>query len=327
MTAPQGLGASVKRREDPEFLHGIAKFTADVVLPGMVHIAILHSDHAHAMIKGIDTSVAAKMPGVVRIFTGADLAGKMMPMICIWKPAGVESHFPPHPYGVPGAQTALATDRVRYVGEWVAAVAAETRQQAYDALSAIKLDYEPLPVVTTAEAALQEGSPNLHETVPGNLCAHVSYGDKAATEGAIQKAEVVVRQKFSIPRQVHHPIETRATLAQYDPATEEYTLWTNTQIPHGNRFMICNLVLGIPYNNLRVIVPHIGGGYGSKGYLYQDAPLMLVLAKELGRPVKWVDTREGVARTTVHSRGQEQYATLAGNRDGKFQALLVTNYV
>jgi carbon-monoxide dehydrogenase large subunit len=327
MTAPQGLGASVKRREDPEFLHGIAKFTADVVLPGMVHIAILHSDHAHAMIKGIDTSVAAKMPGVVRIFTGADLAGKMMPMICIWKPAGVESHFPPHPYGVPGAQTALATDRVRYVGEWVAAVAAETRQQAYDALSAIKLDYEPLPVVTTAEAALQEGSPQLHETVPGNLCAHVSYGDKAATEGAIQKAEVVVRQKFSIPRQVHHPIETRATLAQYDPATEEYTLWTNTQIPHGNRFMICNLVLGIPYNNLRVIVPHIGGGYGSKGYLYQDAPLMLVLAKELGRPVKWVDTREGVARTTVHSRGQEQYATLAGNRDGKITALSVTNYV
>jgi aerobic carbon-monoxide dehydrogenase large subunit len=327
MTATQGLGVSIKRREDPEFLHGTAKFTPDVVLPGMVHIAILHSDHAHAKIKSIDTSAAAKMPGVVRIFTGADLVGKMMPLVCIWKPAGVESHFPPHPDGVPGAQTALATDRARYVGEWLAAVAAETRQQAYDALSAIKVDYEPLPAVTTAEAALKEGAPQLHDSVPGNLCAHVSYGDKAATEEAIRNAEVVVRRKFSIPRQIHHPIEPRATLARYDEATGEYTLWSNTQIPHGNRFMICNLVLGIPYNNLRVIVPNIGGGFGSKGYLYQDAPLMLVLAKELGRPVKWVDTREGVARTTVHSRGQEQYATLAGNRDGKIRALSVTNYV
>jgi aerobic carbon-monoxide dehydrogenase large subunit len=327
MTATQGLGASIKRREDPEFLHGTAKFTPDVVLPGMVHIAILHSSHAHARIKGIDTSAAAKMPGVVRIFTGADLVGKMMPMVCIWKPAGVESHFPPHPYGVPGAQTALATDRARYVGEWLAAVAAETRQQAYDALSAIKVDYDALPAVTTAEAALKEGAPQLHESVPGNLCAHVSYGDKAATDEAIRNAEVVIRQKFLIPRQIHHPIEPRATLAKYDEETAEYTLWSNTQIPHGNRFMICSLVLGIPYNNLRVIVPNIGGAYGSKGYLYQDAPLMLVLAKELGRPVKWVDTREGVARTTVHSRGQEQYATLAGNRDGTITALSVTNYV
>lgn len=326
MTATQGLGAPLKRREDPEFLHGTAKFTADVVLPGMVHIAILHSDHAHAKIR-IDTSEAAKMPGVVRIFTGADLVGKLMPMVCIWKPAGVESHFPPHPYGVPGAQTALATDRARYVGEWLAAVAAETRQQAYDALAAIHVDYDPLPVVTSAEAALKEGAPQLHESVPGNLCAHVSYGDKAATDEAIGKADVVVRHKFSIPRQIHHPVETRATLASYDEATSEYTLWSNTQIPHGNRFMIANLVLGIPYNNLRVIVPNIGGAYGSKGYLYQDAPLMLVLAKELGRPVKWVDTREGLARSTVHSRGQEQYATIAGTRDGKITALSVTNYV
>jgi carbon-monoxide dehydrogenase large subunit len=325
--ATQVLGASIKRREDPELLRGEAKFTADITLPGMAHVAILHSTQPHAKIKNLDVSAAARMPGVVRVFTGADLAGKMMPMVCIWKPAGVESHFPPHPYGLPGAQTALATDRVRYVGEWVAAVVAETRQQAFDALSAIHVNYEPLPAVKTAEDALKPGAPTLHDGVPGNLCAHVTYGDRSATEQAIKEAQVVVRRKITVPRQLHQAVETRATIARYDATTSEYTLWTNTQIPHGNRFMICSLVMGIPYNQLRVIVPAIGGSFGSKGYLYQDAPLMLALAKEVGRPVKWVDTRENLSRTTVHSRGQIQHATLAGNQDGTITALSVTNYV
>ena len=263
----QIFGAPIKRREDPAFLRGDAKFTADIDLPGMAHVAILHSTRAHAKINRVNITMAAKMPGVVRIFTGKDIVEKMNPLVCIWKPAGVESHFPPHPYGVPGAQTALATDRVRYVGEWVAAVVAESRQQAHDAVSAIEVDYELLPVVTTAEDALKEGASQLHDSVPGNLCAHVTYGEKAATAEAISQSEVVVRQKLRIPRQLHQPIETRATLAQYDPTSEEYTLWTNTQIPHGNRFLISSLVLGIPYNKLRVIVPHIGGSYGSKGYL------------------------------------------------------------
>jgi carbon-monoxide dehydrogenase large subunit len=322
-----GLGASVKRREDPEFLRGESKFTADVSLPGMTHVAILHSTEAHAKIRGIDSAAASKMPGVIRIFTGADLAGKMMPMVCIWKPADVESHFPPHPYGLPGAQTALATDKVRYFGEWVAAVVAETREQAYAARDAIKVDYEPLPSVTNAEEALKPGAPQLHETVPGNLCATVAYGEKAAVEAAIAKAEVTVKLDNVVPRQLHEPLEPRATIASFDPANEEYTLWTNTQIPHGNRFMICNLVMGIPYNKLRVIVPAIGGSYGSKGYLYQDGPLMLFLAREVGRPVRWVDTREGLSVTTVHSRGQLQHATIAGNKDGTITALSVINYV
>lgn len=322
-----GIGSSLKRREDPEFLRGESKFTADVVLPGMTHVAILHSSEAHARILNIDTSVAEKMPGVIRIFRGVDLAGKMMPMVCIWKPAEVESHFPPHPYGLPGAQTALATDRVRYFGEWVAAVVAETREQAYAARDAIRVSYDRLPVVTDAEEALKPGAPQLHDTVPGNLCAHVTYGDAAAVDQAIAEAEVTVRLDNIIPRQLHQPLEPRATIAAFDPASEEYTLWTNTQIPHGNRFMICNLVMGIPYNKLRVIVPAIGGSYGSKGYLYQDGPLMLFLAKEVGRPVRWVDTREGLSVTTVHSRGQRQHATLAGTRDGTITALKVTNYV
>jgi carbon-monoxide dehydrogenase large subunit len=321
------LGEPLKRVEDPALLTGDAKFTADISLPEMLHIAILHSPHAHAKIKRIDASAALQMPGVVRVFTGSDIADKMMPLPCIWKPAGVESHFPPHPYGLPGAQTALATDQVRYVGDWVAAVVAERRDQAYDALPAVEVEYELLPVVTTAEEALTDGAPLLHESVPGNLCAHVSYGDKAAAENAVNGAEVVVRQKIHIPRQIHNAVETRATIARWDPVTEEYTLWTNTQIPHGNRFMIAGLVLGIPYNKLRVIAPPIGGAFGSKGYLYQDAPLALIIAKEMGRPVKWVDTREGLARSTVHARGQDAYATLAGSREGRISALMVTNYV
>ena len=321
------LGSAIKRREDPEFLRGESKFTADITLPGTTYVAILHSPHPHARIKSVDTSAAQSMPGVVRVFTGADLAGKMMPMVCIWKPAGVESHFGPHPYGLPGSQTALATDKVRYVGEWVAAVVAETREQAYAALPAITVDYEMLPSVSRAEDALKPGAPQLHDTVPGNLCAHVEYGDKAATEQAIRDADVKVHLDITIPRQLHQPLETRATMAQYDPGSGEYTLYTNTQIPHGNKFMICNLVMGLPYNKLRVIVPAIGGAYGSKGYLYQDAPLMLFLTKEVGRPVKWVDTRENLSMTTVHSRGQQQHATLAGKKDGTITALYVTNNV
>src|SRR5262249_1597949 len=271
-------------------------------------------------------SAAERMPGVVRVFTGADIAGKMMPLPCVVKPGGVESQFPPHPYGIPGAQTALATDRVRYDGDWVAVVLAETRDQAYEALPAIKVESEPLPAVTTAEESLKESAPQLHDSVPGNLCVHVAYGDKAAAEEAANRAEVVVRQKLHIPRQIHHALETRATIGRYDPGADEYTLWTNTQIPHGNRLMVANLVLGIPFNKLRVIAPNIGGAFGSKGYLYQDAPLVLFLAKEVGRPIKWVGTRWGLPRSTVHARGQGPPVTLAGNRDGPSTARVGTHY-
>ena len=328
MATTQMLGAPIKRREDPELLTGAGKFTADMEVPNAAHAAVLHSPHAHAKILSIKTTAAAQKPGVIRVFVGSDdVVAKMNPLVCIFKPSGVESHFPAHPYGLPGAQTALATDRVRYVGEWIAVVIAESRQQAYDALAGVEVEYELLPVVATAEEALKEGAPQLHDSVPGNLCAHVAHGDKAAVEEAIKNAEVVVRQRINIPRQIHQAPEPRATIATYEPSTQEYTLWTNTQIPHGNRFMICNLVLGIPFNKLTVITPNIGGSYGSKGYLYQDAPLMLVLTKALGRPIKWVDTREGLARTTVHARGQVQHATIAGTREGKITALSVTNYV
>lgn len=320
------LGAPIKARENPAMLRGDAKYTADITLPGMLHMALLRSPHAHALIRHIDTSKAAGMPGVVRVITAADLEGKMMPLPCVWIPGGVDSHFPPHPYGLPGAGYALAIDKVRFVGDALAAVIAETRYQAYDALEMIQVDYELLPVVVTPEEALKEGAPQLHEAVPHNLNAYWTCGDKETTEQAIASAEVVVHQEFYNQRTINNPLEPRAALGSYDRGTDEYTLWATTQSPHNHRFLLASLVLGIPFNKLRVISPTIGGSFGTKGYIYPDMPLVLFLAKELGRPVKWVDTRDGLMHSTVQGRDQKQYATIAGTRDGKITAVRCTSY-
>lgn len=317
---------SVKAREAPNMLRGEAQFIADIKLPNMLHMAILRSHHGHARIKSIDTSEAMRMPGVVRVITSADLEGKMMPLPCIWIPGGVESHFPPHPYGLPGAGYALAKDKVRYIGDPVAAVVAETPHQAYRALEAILVDYELLPVVVDAEEALKEGAPQLHDAVPHNLNADWTCGDKEAAERAIAAAEVVVDLALYNQRTINNPIEPRGAIGNYDAATGEYTLWASTQSPHNHGFLLAYLILGIPFNKLRVIAPNIGGSFGTKGYIYPDMPLVLFLAKEVGRPVKWIDTRTGLMESTVQGRDQKQTAILAGTRDGKITALRCTSY-
>jgi carbon-monoxide dehydrogenase large subunit len=322
----QILGAPIRPREAPAFLTGEAKFIDDITLSDMLHAAILHSPYGHAIITSIDTREAEAMPGVVRVFTGTD-AESLMPMAVAWVYHGAESHFPPHPSGIlPGGQLVIAQERVRYVGEFVAVVVAETRQQAYNALDAIKVTYEPLPVVLNAEEAIREGAPQLHDTIPHNLNIHATHGDREATEKAISQAEVVIKERLNNQRMIHNAIETRGSIGYYDPENDEYILWTNTQIPHTNRLLISQYVLGIPYNKLRVIVPRVGGSNGSKGYVYPDGPLVLFLAKELGRPVKWIDTRWGLPRTTVQARGQIQDAVLAGTPDGKITALMCTAY-
>ena len=324
--ALEGIGAAALTKEGPSLLRGEAQFIGDITPPGTLHAAILFSDHAHAVIKGIETAKAAAMPGVVRVITAADIPG-LMPIPVVWVPKDVESHFPPHPSGmVPGGPSLLAKDRVRYVGDQLAVVVAETRQQAFDALDAIRVQYEPLPVVVDAEAALKEGAPQLHDAAPNNLMVHWTTGDKAAAEKAVAGAEVVVRHRFINQRMMANTVETRGSLARYDAATGDYTLWTNVQPTYPVRLLISLYVLGIPYTKLRVIVPHSGGSQGSKGYLYADAPLMLHLSKVLGRPVKWIDTRAGLARSTVQGRDQTQDVTLAGTRDGKITALSCTAY-
>ena len=171
-----GVGAARKPREDPAMLRGEAKYTADLAPAAALHMELLRSAHGHATIRRVDTSVAAKMPGVVRVITAEDTDGKLMPLPCVWVPGGVESHFPPHPYGLPGGGSALATGKVRYVGEPVAAVVAETRAQAADAVRAIEVEYGTLPAVITPQQALADGAPQLHEAVPKNLNARWTCG-------------------------------------------------------------------------------------------------------------------------------------------------------
>ncbi len=320
------FGAPIKRKEDPEMLRGDAKFIADITLPGMLHMAILRSPHGHARIRRIDTSAAARMPGVVRVITAADIEGKLMPLPCIWIPGGVESHFPSHPMGLPGAGNVLAKDRVRFIGDPVAAVVAETRHQAYDALEAINVDYELLPAVVRPEEAIKSGAPQIHDEVPNNLNAYWTCGNREATDRAIANADVVITQHIRNQRTINSPIEPRGAVGQYDPKTGDYTLWASTQSPHNHRLLLAFAVLNIPFNKLRIIAPNVGGSFGTKGYLYPDMPLVLFLSKELGRPVKWVDSRTGLMRSTVQGRDQLQHATIAGTRDGIITALRCTSY-
>jgi aerobic carbon-monoxide dehydrogenase large subunit len=320
------FGAATRAREDPALLTGQAEYTADITRPGMVHMELLRSAHGHARIAGIDAGRARGMPGVLAVVTGADLAGKLMPLPCVWIPGGVDSHFPPHPYGLPGAGFVLAQERVRFIGDPVAAVVAETRHQAAAAAAAIEVRYEPLPVVTEPQQALADGAPQLHEAVPGNLNAYWTCGDQAGTDAAIGQAEVVVELDIYNQRTINSPIEPRAAVGEYDPVTGEYTLHATTQSPHNHRFLLAALVLGIPFNKLRVIAPTVGGSFGTKGYLYPDMPLVLYLARELGRPVKWQDTRNGLMRSTVQGRDHRQHVTLAGTRDGRITGLRCTSW-
>jgi len=320
------IGASVPPTEAPALLRGEDKFIADVSLPGMAYASILRSPHGHARVASIDASAAKSAPGVIRVFTGSDVEG-IMPLPVIWVPQDVESHFPPHPSGiVPGSMTVLATDRVRFAGDAVAVVVADTQQQADDAVQLIAVDYEVLPAVTEVQDALAQGAPQLHDAVPGNLVFNATLGDKEAADAAIAKADVVVRKTIRNQRLIANTVEARGDVADYDATTGDFTLYTNIQPLYPVRLLTALYVLGVPYNKVRIIAPAIGSSLGSKGYIFADGPLMLWIARELGRPVKWVDTRSGNARSTPHGRDHVAEAVLAGTRDGRVEAIAVKSY-
>ena len=314
------LGAPVKRREDQRFITGRGRYVDDIKLPGMVHMTVLRSPYAHANIRSIDTSAAQGMPGVLAVFTGADIPYNPLPFA--W-PAG----------GSAGLQNnvntpnVLATDSVKWTGEGVAAVVAETAEQAVDAAAQIDVDYEPLPAVVDAEKATQTGAPQLHENAPKNEVFTWTVGDREGTDKAIADAEVVVRQRIVNQRLIPNPMEVRGDVGVYNPGTDEYTIYMSSQTPHIQRLLLTAFVMGIPENKLRCISPDIGGAFGSKIFTYADMPLVLFASKHLnGRPVKWIETRRENYQSTIHGRDHITYLEIAAKRDGEVTGLKVKTF-
>jgi carbon-monoxide dehydrogenase large subunit len=320
MTATDVLGERVKRVEDPRFITGGGRYLDDIKLPGMARMAIMRSPYAHANIRSIDTSAAKAMPGVIAVFTGADIPYNPLPMA--W-PAGGASGIRNNV----NTPRVLATDSVKWTGEGVAAVIAETDEQAIEAVDAIRVDWEPLPAVVDAEKAVQAGAPQLHENAPNNVVFEWTVGDRVGTEAALADAEVVVRQRLVNQRLIPNPMETRGDIGWYNPGTDEYTIWMSSQTPHIQRLLVGIFTMGIPEHKLRCISPDVGGAFGSKIFCYADMALSLFASKAIGgRPVKWVETRRENYQSTIHGRDHITYLELAATRAGVVTGLKVKTF-
>jgi len=313
------MGASIKRKEDPRLITGEANYLDDVQLPGMLYAAILRTPYAHAKIKSINTKKAAKQPGVVAVFTGQDF--KELPALpCAWQAdAGrIKNNV--------NTPRVLEIDRVTHTGMGVAVVVAEDRYTAEDALNLIEVDYEPLPAVVDAEKTTFPGAPQLHENAPNNICMDWSCGDADGANKALGEAEVVVKQRLINQRLIPNPMEPRGCIAQYMPASEEYTVWMTSQTPHIMRLLMTAFVFGIPETKIRVIAPQVGGGFGTKIFLYPEYCLMVALAKKVGKPVKWMETRRENYVATTHGRDHVTDIEVGAKHDGSITALKVKTF-
>src|SRR6476620_8691327 len=311
------LGKPIKRTEDPRFITGEGNYLDDIKLASMTHLAILRSPYAHANIRSVDISAAKAMPGVLAVFVGADIPYNPMPMA--WPAggsAGIQNNV--------NTPRTLATDSVKWTGEGVASVVAETEAQAVDALDAIVVDYEPLPAVVDADKAVEPGAPQLHENAPNNVGFEWTVGDKAGTDAAIDGAEVVVRQRIVNQRLIPNPMEVRGDIGWYNPGTDEYTIWMSSQTPHIQRLLLAAFVMGVPEHKIRCISPDVGGAFGTKIFCYADYALVLFASKALGgRPVKWIETRSENYQRTIHGRDHITPIEIAGKRDGEITGLRV----
>ncbi|MEZ4565034.1 MAG: xanthine dehydrogenase family protein molybdopterin-binding subunit [Thermomicrobiales bacterium] len=315
--APQKyVGQPLRRREDPKLMTGAGRFLDDIKLPGMTYAAVLRSPVAHANIRSIDTSRAKAMPGVVGVFTGEDLA-EVNPLPCAWQAAGVENFV--------NTPRLLALGAVKQVGDPIAVVVAESVYQANDALEAIEVEFEELPAVTDAREAIKDGAPQLHANAVGNVVMHWTCGKDAATvDQALAEAEVRVSQALTNQRLIPTAMETRGSVGQYDAGTEEYTLWATSQAPHVHKLLVAAFILGVPEQKVRVIAPDVGGGFGSKIFMYFDYPLVLWLSKKLGRPVKYMEDRTENYLHTTHGRDHQTDVEIGATKDGQITALKVT---
>ncbi|MCC0039202.1 MAG: xanthine dehydrogenase family protein molybdopterin-binding subunit [Brucellaceae bacterium] len=315
----EGIGARVARKEDKRFVTGLGRYVDDMVVPGMKHAAFVRSPHAHADVKKIDVKAAMAMPGVIGVLTGKELkADGIGNLICGWMIHSKD--------GTPmkmGAWSPLAVDRVRYVGDAVAVVVAETRAQARDAAEAVEVTYKERKAVTDAVAALKSGAPQLHPEADNNLIYDWEIGEAKATDAAIAKAAHVTKMHIVNNRLVPNAMEPRAALGHYDKAEDHYTCWTTSQNPHVARLVMSAFYNVAPENKLRVIAPDVGGGFGSKIYIYPEEIVCLWASKKTGVPVKWVADRTESFLTDAHGRDHVTEVQLAFDKDNNMTALKV----
>jgi carbon-monoxide dehydrogenase large subunit len=307
------LGQPVPRFEDPRLLRGGGRYVDDMVLPRMALGHVLRSPYAHARIRAIDTSAAKAAPGVLAVLTGADWAasgwGDLPAAGGMKRPGGLPNYKPRFP--------ALVSDAVRWVGDYVVFVVAETRNQAMDAAELIEIEYEPLPAIVSTEGAVATDAPRVWEDCPDNICFVHEVGDKAATEAAFAAADQVVRRKLVINRVTAAAMEPRGAIGDYNPAEDRYTCYTVLQRTHAYRADLAT-IMGVPESRVRVVAGDIGGSFGMKSAIYNEVALVMLAAKMLGRPVKWTSTRSEAFLSDAQARDHVTEAELALDRDGRF---------
>ncbi|HLG80914.1 MAG TPA: xanthine dehydrogenase family protein molybdopterin-binding subunit [Bradyrhizobium sp.] len=318
----EGIGASVVRKEDKRFITGKGRYVDDIKLVGMTHAHFIRSPHAHAKVKSIDPSEALKMPGVLAVLNGKELVeDKVGNLICGWAITSKD--------GSPmkmGAWPALAPETVRFVGQAVAVVIAESKNLARDAAEAVVVEYEELPSVPDVHAAIKPGAPQLHPEAPGNIVYDWTIGDEAAVKDAFAKAANVVTLDLTNNRLVPNAMEPRAAIADYDTAEEHFTLYTTSQNPHVARLVLSAFYNIAPEHKLRVIAPDVGGGFGSKIYIYPEEMVCLWASKKVGRPIKWTGDRSEAFLTDAHGRDHVTHAQMAFDKDNKILGLKVTTH-
>jgi carbon-monoxide dehydrogenase large subunit len=312
-----GIGIPVRRREDIRFVTGRGQYTDDIVRPGETRAVFLRSPHAHARIKRIDTAAAAAVPGVLAVFTGADLAAdKIGNLVCGWmihSKDGSPMKMAPHP--------PLAVGKVCYVGDPLAVVIAESAGQARDAIEKIKVDYEVLPAV--ADPAKAQSAPAIHEVAPRNTIYQWHLGDAKAVDAAIKNARHVTKLEIINNRLVPNAMEPRVAIGEFDPGSGNFTLWNTTQNPHVARLVMSAFVGIAPEHKLRVIAPDVGGGFGSKIFIYPEEVVCLWAARRIGRPVKWTADRSEAFVADAHGRDHVTQAQMAFGEGGKITAIKV----
>src|SRR3954451_8804420 len=312
-----GVGQPVRRVEDQRFLTGQGRYVDDIVLPGMAHACNVLSPHAHAKIRKVDVSKAKAAPGVLLVLTGADVAADKL--------GAMTAHLMPEDFGAPKGhrtfQPLLVADRVRHVGDRVAFVVAETLAQARDAAELVEVDYEPLPAVVNIEDAAKPDAPKVWDDNPqGNNAFRLMFGDQAATDVAFAKAKHVVKLRVENNRLSPVSMEPRVAIGDYDRANDFYTLYAASQNPHGLRQELSH-IFHVPENQIRVISPDVGGGFGLKGGPFPDDLLVMWASKKLRRPVKWTATRSESMLNDHHAREMVYYGELALDEHGKILAL------